>query len=86
MSQSVTGVSSSWPAISGPAGVARQPADDGGEVAARAPPGDGELARDAAELDGVLGDPLDGGERIVDGGREAVLRRVAVVDRHDDGA
>ena len=28
-----------------PAGVARQPGDDGGEVAAGAPPGDGELAR-----------------------------------------
>ena len=47
-------------------------------------PATASCAGDAAELGGVRGDPLHGGEAVVGGGREAGLGGVAVVDRHDD--
>ena len=86
MSESTTGHISSCPAMCGPAGVAGQLACDGGDVGPRAPAGDGELAGDAAQLDGVGVHPLHGREGVQRGGGEASLGGVAVIHRHDHRA
>ena len=67
------------------AGIARLLADDGGDVAARAPAAHRELSRRSAQLRGVIRDPADGGEPVVYGRREARLRRMAIVHRYHDG-
>ena len=63
--------------------VSRAQRGDSGDVAARAPSGDGDRRAGAAELGLVVGDPADRGERVVGGGGEAGLGCVAVVDRND---
>ena len=61
MSQSVTGVSSSWPRIVRPAFVAHALAGHGGEVGAGTPAGHRQLARDATQLARVLAHPAHRG-------------------------
>ena len=85
MSQSVTGVNSSWPRMSGPPASRASWQATAATLRAGAPPGDRELARDPAQLGGVGGDPLHGGEGVVGGRGEGRLGGVPVVDRHDDG-
>ena len=66
-----------------PAGVTCQLCRHGGDVGPGAPAGHGQLPGDAAELDGVVGDPPDRSEGVVGRCREPCLGSVAVVHRHD---
>ena len=79
------GYQSSWNASPGPPFVAGPLRHHRGQVAAGRVAGDGDPVRVAAQLGGVLGDPLQRGPAVVHAGRERVLRGQPVVDGHHDG-
>ena len=65
------------------AGISRQLAGHRRDVGTRTPSGHREVTRQPTELHGVGGDPLHGSKPVIRRRREAGLRRVPVVDRHD---
>ena len=79
------GYHSSWNASLGPPVVAGQLRHHRGEVGAGRVAGDGNPVRVAAQLGGVLADPLQRGPAVVHPGRERMLRGEPVVDGHHDG-
>ena len=81
----IVGYHSSWKRERGPAVVAGQVRHHRGEVAAGRVAGDGDPVRVAAQLGGVLGDPLQRGPAVVHPGRERMLGGEPVVDGHHDG-